>query len=86
MVCPRVCRSPTPDPAPPPPVKWAQRADVVLVSIPLRDITEEQLSVSDRRLSIRWEGQGGEGMIGLAMLVSHTEACCLPCHALVWSV
>ena len=62
-----MCRLPNSDPVPvpPPPVKWAQRPDVVLITIPLSDITEEQLSVSEHKLSIRWvgegEGRGGEG-------------------------
>ena len=57
-VCVYMCRLPNSDPVPvpPPPVKWAQRPDVVLITIPLGDITEEQLSVSEHKLSIRWVG------------------------------
>ena len=62
-----MCRLPNSDPVPvpPPPVKWAKRPDIVLITIPLSDITEEQLSVSEHKLSIRWEGEGrGRGRGG----------------------
>ena len=77
--CPR-CRLPTqPDlPAPAPPVKWAQRPDVVLITIPLRDISEEQLSVSERKLSIRWGwGRVGRGGVGRAQLSCASCCCCM---------
>ena len=79
-------RLPTPDPAPPTPLSSGPSGQTLSSSqIPLRDISEEQLSVSERKLSIRWgwgrlgRGRVGRGGGGRGQLSCASCCCCLIC-------